>query len=138
MTGLLLDTCAIIFSAENLPIEPEARARIRAANLNDGVFVSPVSAWEIGLLAAKKRINFRPDPATWFKAFLNNPGVRLAPLSPDIMIASSFLPASPPLHGNPADRLLIATARAIGTPIVTRDARILDYAAAGLVDALRC
>jgi PIN domain nuclease of toxin-antitoxin system len=68
--------------------------------------------------------------------FLAYPGVRLTLLSPEIAIESSFLP--PPMHGDPADRLLIATARALGIPIVTRDRRILNYAAAGFVAAVPC
>jgi len=65
-----------------------------------------------------------------------SPGVRLAPLTPEIAIESSFLP--PPLHTDPADRLLIATARALQMPIVTRDSRILNYARAGFVEAIPC
>ena len=67
--------------------------------------------------------------------FLSNSGVRLTPLTPEIAIESSFLPR---LHSDPADRLLIATARALGAPIVTRDRRILAYARAGFVAAIAC
>jgi len=111
-----------------------------------------VSAWEIGLLSGKKGIVFQPDPRTWFQSFLAYPGVRLTPLTPEIAIASSFLPPLPaaaltaigagpggsPLRGDPADRLLIATARALDVPIVTRDRAILTYAQAGLVRAIAC
>jgi PIN domain nuclease of toxin-antitoxin system len=135
MTALLLDTCAIIFIAENQAIDPLARQEVTAAGGGNGVLVSPVSAWEIGLLATKRGFVFLPDPKAWFQSFMLNPGVRLAPLTPEIAIESSFLP---PLHGDPADRLLIATARAMQVPIVTRDRRILAYAQAGLVTAIVC
>ncbi len=138
MPALLLDTCALIFIADDRPIRPSARQQVTAAGVGDGVFVSPVSAWEIGLLAAKKALNFRPDPKAWFNAFLASPGVRLTLLTPEIAIESSFLPSPPPLHGDPADRLLIATARSLGIPIVTRDRHILGYARAGLVQAIPC
>ena len=62
--------------------------------------------------------------------------MRLAPLTPEIAIDSSFLPA--PLHNDSADRLLIATARALQMPIVTRDRRILAYAQTGAVAAIAC
>jgi PIN domain nuclease of toxin-antitoxin system len=62
--------------------------------------------------------------------------VRLTPLTPEIAIECSFLP--PPLHSDPADRLLVATARALDVPIVTRDERILGYAEAGFVRAIGC
>jgi PIN domain nuclease of toxin-antitoxin system len=138
MPALLLDTCALIFIADDRPIRQSARQQVIAAGVGDGVFVSPVSAWEIGLLAAKKAIGFDPDPKTWFSSFLAYPGVRITPLTPEIAIDSCFLPSPPELHADPADRLLIATARAVGIPILTRDRRILDYGAAGLVGAIPC
>jgi len=137
MTALLLDTCAIMFVAENQAIRSLARQQVTAAaGSGDGVLVSPVSAWEIGLLAAKRGFVFFPDPRAWFQAFMVSPGVRLAPLTPEIAIESSLLPT--PLHADPADRLLIATARVLQIPIVTRDRRILDYARANLVAAIPC
>jgi PIN domain nuclease of toxin-antitoxin system len=138
MSAVLLDTCAIIYIAENQAIDPLARQEITAASIVDGVLVSPVSAWEIGLLAAKRGFTFLPDPKAWFQSFMMNPGVRLAPLTPDIAIDSRFLLSSPPVHADPADRLLMATARALNLPIVTRDRRILGYAQAGLVGAILC
>lgn len=136
MSALLLDTCAIIFIAEGRPIDPLARHEIVAASRGSGLLVSPVSAWEIGLLAAKRGFVFLPDPKAWLQAFMHNPGVRSAPLTPEIAIDSSFLP--PPLHADPADRLLIATARALGVSIVTRDRPILAYAQTGFVSAIPC
>ena len=136
MPALLLDTCALIFIAEGEPIEPKARRAVLAALLGEGVLVSPVSAWEIGMLAARKGIAFLPDPATWFRDFLDRDGVRLAALTPEAAIAASFLAS--PLHADPADRLLIATSRALDAPIVTRDRAILAYAKAGGVRAVGC
>jgi len=136
MPGLLLDTCTIIFIAENQAIDPAARRGITAAGAVGGVFVSPVSAWEIGLLAAKRGFAFVPDPKAWFQSFMMNQGVRLAALTPEIAIDSCLLP--PSVHADPADRLLIATARDLQLPIVTRDRRILGYAQAGLVAAIFC
>ena len=135
MTALLLDTCAIIFIAENQAIDPLARQEVTAAGGSGGVLVSPISAWEIGLLATKRGFAFFPDPKAWFQSFMLNPGVRLTPLTPEMAIDSSFLP---PLHADPADRLLIATARAMQVPIVTRDRQILAYAQAGVVMAIVC
>ena len=138
MAALLLDTCAIIFIADGQAIDRSAEQLIKTASLTDGVLVSPVSAWEIGLLATKRAIAFKPDPKAWFRAFIAYPGVRLTPLTVEIAIDSCFLPASSQLQADPADRLLIATARALGVPIVTRDRRILNYAQAGSVAALPC
>ncbi len=152
MSTVLLDTCAIIFVANGQAIHPNAQQAIMAATTSGGILVSPVSAWEIGLLSGKKGIVFQPDPRAWFQTFLAYPGVRLTPLTPEIAIDSSFLPPLPiaalaaisfglggrPLHGDPADRLLVATARSLDVPIVTRDRAILNYAQAGLVKAIAC
>jgi PIN domain nuclease of toxin-antitoxin system len=138
-TSVLLDTCAVIYVANGDPIAPKARAAILRAAQGDGVLVSPVSAWEVGLLSRPGRrvsIQFLPDPKSWFRSLLAQPGVREAPLSAEIAIDSSYLP--PPLRGDPADRLLIATARSLGVPIVTRDRLITDYAAAGHLKVIRC
>ena len=75
MASVLLDTCAIIFMADGMPMKPAARQRIVEAALDDGLLISPVSAWEIGLLAAKRHISFLPDPKSWFHSFLDQTGV---------------------------------------------------------------
>ena len=138
-TAVLLDTCAVIWLANGDPLENDADRGIIDAALADGVFVSPISAWEIGMLARPKvgrAIAFLPDPATWFARFMAGPAIRAAAFTADIAIAASGLPD--PLHGDPADRLLIATARHMAIPIVTRDAKIIAYAAAGHVSAMAC
>ena len=137
--AVLLDTCAVIWLANGEPLEKGADAAIIHAGMTDGIFVSPICAWEIGLLSrprAGRAFAFLPDPATWFTRFTAGAGIRPAPFTADIAIAASGLPE--PLHGDPADRLLIATARHLALPIVTRDAKILEYAAAGLVSAIAC
>jgi PIN domain nuclease of toxin-antitoxin system len=67
---------------------------------------------------------------------LSRRGVRLTPLEPEVALSASYIRR--PLHSDPADRLLIATARDLGVPLVTRDRRILDYAALGHVEAIAC
>lgn len=64
------------------------------------------------------------------------PGVLIAELTPEIAVRSTALPGSPP--NDPADRILIATARLLGMPIVTRDKQIRGYGSAGYVAVLEC
>lgn len=106
--------------------------------VDDGIpiMVSPITAWERGLLAAKGRIASPMTPRRWFEVLLSQPGIQLAEMSIDILIDSSFLPGEP--QGDPADRIIIATARSFDLTIVTRDRAILDYAAQGYVRALAC
>lgn len=137
--ALLLDTCALIYLADGQPMKPDALERIDEARARGGVLVSPVSAWEIGLLTRPGRTDgyrFAPDPKTWFASILAAPGVRIAPLECGVALDASALPGR--LHGDPADRLLVATARRLAVPIVTRDKAILDYADDGHVEAVRC
>jgi PIN domain nuclease of toxin-antitoxin system len=133
----LLDTCAIIWIALNEPIKPEARAAMKAAfAANERVRVSPISAWELGLLSSKGRLPTSRPPLAMFGEVVANAGVRVEALSPEVLIESSFLPGD--LHNDPADRILIATARAHDLTLVTRDRAILDYATLGHVRALPC
>lgn len=138
MSGrFLLDTCAIIWMALDEPIKPEARSAMKAAfNANQKVSVSPISAWELGLLSVRGRLPTTRSPADMFREVAATPGIRLEALSPDVLLESCFLPGR--LHGDPADRILIATARAFNLTLVTRDQAILDYAGQGLVRALSC
>jgi PIN domain nuclease of toxin-antitoxin system len=139
--AVLLDTCAVIWLANGDPIAPAALAAISHAALADGIFVSPASAWEVGLLsrvrgAKQPAVSFLPDPHSWFARLMGGPGIKEAPLLPEITIASSHLPE--PLHGDPADRFIIATARHHQVPIVTRDGKIIEYAAEGHVKVIAC
>ncbi len=71
---LLLDTCAIIWVANDEPIAKEAQEAITAALLADApVYVSPISAWEVGMLAARRRISLRMSPDKWFDRLLGAP-----------------------------------------------------------------
>lgn len=139
--AVLLDTCAVIWLANGDPLSPGAVAAIVRAGLADGVHVSPASAWEVGMLSRSKpggapALQFLPDPQTWFARLMAGPGLREAALTPAIAIDASLLPGD--LHGDAGDRLIIATARHLGLPIVTRDSRIIAYAEAGFVTAIPC
>jgi len=135
--ALLLDTCAVIWIANDEPIAEEARDAIAAALMaDDPIYVSPISAWEVGLLAARRRISLRMSPEKWFDRLLGAPGIRLADMPPSVLIASSSLPGEAP--ADPADRIIAATGREYDLRVVTRDRRLLAYAASGHCRALAC
>lgn len=134
---LLLDTCAVIWLAEGAEVAPAALSVINDVLKKDGViFLSPVSAWEIGMLVAKGRVRLRLDPVAAYRALLRLPKVEEVALTAEILVGSSFLPGHP--HADPFDRVIVATAREHGLTIVTRDRAILTYAEAGHVAALEC
>jgi PIN domain nuclease of toxin-antitoxin system len=133
---LLLDTHVLLWLDSGAPMSRDSIAAIDDGAIRGEIVVSPVSAWEIGLLVRKGRIRLDLEPLPWFQRVLGLPGVRLTPLAVAAAISSSFL--DEPFHGDPADRLLVATARTLPATLVTRDARILSYAAAGHLRALAC
>ncbi len=133
---LLLDTHAVLWLDSGERMKGEALLAIDAAAQEGAVLISPVSAWEIGLLVRKRRISLDLGALDWFERFLALPGVLLTPLTASAAITSSELPE--PFHGDPADRLLVASARELDCPIVTRDRKILEYAESGAVQAIAC
>lgn len=86
------------------------------------------------MLEAKGLIGLPIGVDAWVQQALAAPGISPASLTPQVAVASTRLPGQ--LHGDSADRILVATARALGAHLVTRDARLLEYAAAGHVLAL--
>jgi PIN domain nuclease of toxin-antitoxin system len=118
-------------------MRPEAVAAMNESfAAGEKVRVSPISAWELGLLSAKGRLSTARPPVDLFAEAIATPGVRVEALSPEVLIDSSFLPGV--IHRDPADRILIATARKHDLTLVTRDRTILDYAKEGHVRALAC
>jgi PIN domain nuclease of toxin-antitoxin system len=134
-TRCIVDTCLLLFwSQPDETVAPVARQAIEAAD--DGIYVSAISAWEIGMLVSKGRLNLTRNPLEWFRAFVDEREIRVLDVTPEILVSASFLPQ--PLHNDPADRILIATAREHDLTIITRDRAILAYGAAGHVRTLAC
>lgn len=134
---LLLDTCAVIWLVNADPTAL-ALSALLDTELAQGrpAFVSPISAWEIGLLVRLGRLRLPARPEMVFEQIQSASGITLAAMTPSLLIASSWLPDE--LHRDPADRIIIATAREYGLRVVTRDRKILDYADKGHVMALEC
>lgn len=134
---LLLDTCTLIWLVEGSRLADQALAALSTeAAEGRAIVVSPISAWERGMLVARRRLASPVDPKIWFKQLAGRSDVAVAELTVDTLTDASFLP--PPIHKDPADRILIATARALDLTIVTRDEKILRYAEKGHVRALAC
>jgi PIN domain nuclease of toxin-antitoxin system len=134
---LLWDTCAAIWIYGKARLAPAAVEAMGAA-YREGVpsYVSPITAWEVGMLTSHGRLQLLIRPERWFANLFDVPGVRLAELSPDLLIASSFLPGKPPK--DPTDRIIAATARELGATLVTRDRALLDYGKQGHVAVVEC
>lgn len=127
----------MIWMGQDEKMSDEAVSAIDAAEQRgELVVVSPISAWEIGMLASKGRFASPLLPQVWFDRFMRGAKFRLSPLTPEVLIASSSLPGIPPK--DPIDRIIIATARQEDLTLVTRDREILDYARPGHLHVIEC
>ena len=115
-----------------------ARAAIERAAGDDGVGLSTITPWEVSMLAARGRLALGREPRDWLEYHVSRPGFVLHPLSVAIAVDSNTLPPAPDglPHGDPADRIIVATARQLDVPLVTADRRILAYGVAGQVKTL--
>ncbi len=132
---IVLDTHVLIWTVDADPrLGRAARTAIAEAAVKDGVGISAITPWEIALLSEKGRLYLGRDVGVWIDAALGLPGVRLAPILPAIAIDSVRLPGT--FHPDPADRLIVATARHHGAPLLTADRAILEYAGGGYVSVI--
>jgi PIN domain nuclease of toxin-antitoxin system len=136
MTALLLDTHIWLWYAEGdsdrLPLA--SVKKLEQARREDGLRVSSISIWEVGIQHAKGRIQLSTPLRDWVRRALAPAGISLLPLDADTAAESTLLPGEP--HGDPADRFLIAAARTKGLVLATRDEAIIDYGDAGHVRVL--
>lgn len=132
---LLLDTHILIWLVEGTTdLGAASVARLEDAAPDDGLAVSAISFWEVAMLQACRRITLSLPVQRWREIVLETPGFIEAPLTGDTAIESVNLPGD--FHHDPADRMLVATARLNGWTLATRDDRILSYGNAGSVDVL--
>jgi len=117
LVAAVLDTHVWVWAAGGDPRADKFRA------FSGTAVVSAISQWEVAMLAMKGRLELKPDAETWFAANLEPPVV-LAPLTAEISLASCRLEA---FHGDPADRIIVATAITSGIPLVTADERIIRW-----------
>jgi len=115
---ILLDTHVWIWWAAKTPRRLTARAR-RAIAESPSVAVSAISPWEVAMLVAKGRLELDRDVLVWIRQALALPRVTLVPLTPEIAVRSTRLGAGFP--GDPADRIIVASARELGASLVTKD-----------------
>ena len=137
MSDFLLDTCAVIWVANSDDLQEPALSELpKACAGGSWLFVSPMTAWEIAVLAAKGKIALASSPDIWFERFCERPEIELAEMTPSVLVASAILPGTPPT--DPVDRILAATAREFGYTLVTRDKHLLEYGSRGHIKVIGC
>ncbi len=133
---LLLDTHIWVdFINASPTLRPGAIAAIDSARSTGSAFVSVISIWEIALLVRLKRLSLHSPVTRWVEDALKLPGINLLPFTPEIAIQSVDLPE--PMHKDPADRILVASARVERLTLVTRDRDILTFAKAVKLSCLQ-
>jgi PIN domain nuclease of toxin-antitoxin system len=136
MNLVLLDTHVWVWLMNgDSRIGSQARASIEQSLSNGAVLLSAISPWEVAMLVSKGRLTLDRDVGEWIQAAVSLPGIRLEPISPDISVASTRLPGN--MHADPADRLIVATARHHGAQLMTEDGLLLDYGAEGHARVIR-
>jgi PIN domain nuclease of toxin-antitoxin system len=122
----LLDTHVLVWLMEgNERLGQKSREIIRTAAQTDNLYVSAITPWEVAMLVSKCRLSFSLEIGKWLVKALAMPGIQMTPLSIEISVASTQLPGD--FHSDPADRIIVATARHIGATLVTEDKLILTY-----------
>ena len=133
---MLLDTHAAVWFARGVELSDTIRSRITEARQETGVFLSAATVWEVGNLLRKRKLQFAITLGDWVRGFDDIGGFRHIAVTAEVVVEADALPGD--FHDDPADRFLVATARLLDVPFVTRDKRILDYAKAGHVQAVMC
>lgn len=133
---LVLDTHVWLWavSGDREALSAAAVEAIEAGAGAGGILIPAICVWEVAMLESRGRLALSRPVGEWVDAAFRAPGTGLLGLSPEIALESTRLPGSP--HGDPADRMIIASARVTGARLATRDRAILEYAAAGHVGVL--
>ena len=123
---MLLDTHTMLWLDQGILLRRHAVEQIEIARSDDRLWISPISIYEVARLHERGRADIGIEPAEWVGRFTRQYGIRVSRTTIGIALDAGNLPRLD--HRDPLDRLLIATARHLEVPIVTRDRAILDYA----------
>lgn len=119
---MLLDTCALLWLARGSDrFSPSTAAEIRRAPL---VYVSAITGFEIGVKHGAGKLKLPVPPRDWFAGIVEHHDLSVIPLDLEICIKATELP---PVHRDPCDRFIIASAVVHGLPVVTGDPRFREY-----------
>ena len=124
---IVLDTHVLLWwvsGSDELSVAAK-KAIKRTLTQGSELIVSSISAWEVSMLIDKERLILSMDVESWFDEVSQIDGVRFLPVDNEIGIKSTVLPGD--FHKDPADRMIVATARKLAVPLVTADEKIRNY-----------
>lgn len=123
---IVLDTHVLIWWVDGAgKLSRTAASMIRRSQAENGIMISSITAWEIAMLVDRGRLTLTMDVSTWLSTVNHVPGIKFIPVDNPIAIGAVNLPGD--FRKDPADRIIVATARRFGAPLVTRDRRIRAY-----------
>jgi PIN domain nuclease of toxin-antitoxin system len=132
---ILLDTHIWIWWVQgDERLSPAEKSLLDAYPAGQAV-ISAISFWEVALLITKKRLRVSCSLDEWIGRATAPSAICIQPISHTVAITACTLPGA--FHNDPADRILVATANELGCPLVTRDARILEYSHANAITPSR-
>ena len=133
---IVLDTHVLLWSLlqpEELP--EDIRQRITVAQENNQLLVCSISLWEIAMLKSKRRINIYEPIRDFLESITNIDGLSVKDISAEI--AAESVQLMDDFHGDPADRIIVATAKCYGSTLLSRDQKILTWASLGHIKSLK-
>ena len=124
---IVLDTHTLVWWVTNdAELSEKAKKAIERERAGGEVVISAISAWEIAMLVDRGTLAFSMDIDSWLSTVREIPRVRFAPVDVDVAVKSVQLPGV--FHKDPADRMIVATARKFAAPLVTKDLKMRAYA----------
>lgn len=127
ISKIVLDTHILLWLVSGAQkLTARLKKVILHAEAENGILLSPISIWEIGMLEAKGRIKLEKNCYDWIEEIMEQSGITLASITPKIAIDSSRLAGE--FHGDPADRIIVATAIEHRAALITADEKIIAYA----------
>jgi len=119
---VILDTCALLWLASR--DKKLSRSALQQINQAPAVYVSAISGFEIAIKVAKGKLQLPGPPQAWFERIVEHHGLAVLPLELNVCIAAAQLP---PIHQDPCDRFIIATAKMNDLAVITADERFEEY-----------
>jgi PIN domain nuclease of toxin-antitoxin system len=122
---IMLDTQVCVWWTTDSARLTDGHRRVIEEAERDGIAASVFSVWEVAMLSTKGRVELNGTLQDWFDRVTSIPTLHLLPATPQILLDSTRLPGA--FHPDPADRIIVATARAYATNLLTTDRKILAY-----------
>ncbi|KAF3997179.1 type II toxin-antitoxin system VapC family toxin [Glaciimonas immobilis] len=124
---IVLDTHTLVWWLTGDPtLSNNAKAAIALEQEGGEIIVSTISTWEIAMLVQREKLLLSMDVDSWLATAAQIEGLRFIPVDVEVAIKSVTLPGD--FHKDPADRMIVATARILAAPLVTKDEKIRAYA----------